>query len=75
MAGDEVRIRVRVFGSFDPCGSCAFLSLDFFPRNDLNTRVALIPLLNFALGSPRLDLVGWFYLGLMNDIVDERERV
>ena len=35
----------------------------------------IIPLLDFALGSPRLDLVGWFYLGLMNDIVDERERV
>nr|XP_025882837.1 dirigent protein 5-like [Oryza sativa Japonica Group] len=31
--------------------------------------------LNFALGSHRLDLVGWFYLGLMNDILDERERV
>jgi hypothetical protein len=49
--------------------------LDFYPRTDLSPRVGLIPLLEFSVGSPRFRSSRVVSIGLMNDIVDERERV
>ncbi len=54
--------------------ACTLVPMEYHPRTDKSGK-AFLSVLDFALGSPRLDLVGWFYLGLMNDIVDERERV